>query len=153
MPLYCLDVTYIRCLDPDCTESTQSQLTIANRSSSTRSPIVSVQIVIDPRTNLPVLHLTGWLYPASTSVYMFVACQDVDCDMTKAIYTNYGGARFGLRRPIVSDLFVDDQGTVSAIIRTIHDPTNTTINAVVQMSQMAQVEIDVLTFVKPVSIE
>lgn len=100
-----------------------------------------------------MLHLTGWLYPAGTSVYMFVACQDVDCNMSEAIHTNYGGARFGLTRSIVSDLFVDDQGTVSAIIRTIHDPTNTTVNAVVQMSQTDQAEIDVITFVKPIFIE
>ena len=153
MNLHSLDITYIRCLDPDCNESKQSQLTIANRSSSSRSPIVRVQIVIDPRTNLPVLHLTGWVYPADISVYMFVACQDTDCDMAEANYTNYGGARFGLRRPTVSDLFVDDQGTISAIIRTIHNPTNTTINAVVQLAQTSTAEIDVLTFVKPSPIE
>ncbi|CAF4992835.1 unnamed protein product, partial [Rotaria sp. Silwood1] len=89
------DITYIRCLDPDCTESIQSQLTIANRSSSTRSPIIRVQVVIDPLTDLPVFHLTGSIYPSNVPVYMFVSCPDVECDMSRAIYINYGGARFG----------------------------------------------------------
>ncbi|CAF3087834.1 unnamed protein product [Rotaria sp. Silwood2] len=85
------DITYIRCLDPDCTESIQSQLTIANRSSPTRSPIARVQVVIDPLTDLPVFHLTGSIYPSNVPVYMFVACQNVECDMSRAIYINYGG--------------------------------------------------------------
>ncbi|CAF3513048.1 unnamed protein product [Rotaria sp. Silwood1] len=101
---YCEDITYIRCLDPDCTESIQSQLTIANRSSSTRSPIIRVQVVIDPLTDLPVFHLTGSIYPSNVPVYMFVSCQDVECDMSRAIYINYGGARFGLSRVQVSDV-------------------------------------------------
>jgi hypothetical protein len=111
-----------------------------------------VQVVIDPLTDLPVLHLTGSEYPAGTSVYMFVACQDVACDMSRATYINYGGTRFGLNRAYISDVFVDDQGTVSACIRTVHAPTNKTINAVVQMAQTSQAETDTLTFVEPMMI-
>ena len=145
--MFSLDITYIRCVNPDCTESIQSQLIIANRS-STRTPVTRVQVVIDPLTDLPVFHLTGSTYPSDIPVYMFVACQDIECDMSKAIYINYG-ARFGLKRAIVSDLFVDDEGTVIASINTKYTPTNDTINAVVQMAQSSQAEVDKLTFVEP----
>ena len=142
-----LDITYIHCLDPNCTQSIQSQLTIANRSSS-RSSIIQVQVIIDPRNDLPVFHLTGVIYPSNEAVYMFVACQDVECNMSKAIYVNYG-THFGMDRARVTDLFVDDEGTVTAIIRTIYTSTNDTINAVIQMAESSEAEVDKLTFVEP----
>jgi hypothetical protein len=150
--VFSLDITYIRCLDPDCTESIQSQLTIANRSSPTRSPVARVQVVIDPRTDLPVFHLTGSMYPSNIPLYMFVACQSIDCNMSNAIYINYG-SDLGLNRAQVSDLFVNDEGTVIASIRTIYASTNDTINAVIQMAQSSQADVDKLTFVEPILIK
>ena len=141
------DITYIHCLDPNCTQLIQSQLTIANRSSS-RSSIIQAQVVIDPHNDLPVFHLTGVTYPSSVPVYMFVACQDVECNMSKAVYINYG-MHFGMNRARVTDLFVDDEGTVTAVIRTIYTSTNDTINAVIQMAQSSEPEVDKFTFVKP----
>jgi hypothetical protein len=154
LPIYLIffsDITYIHCLDANCTESIQSQLTIANRSSS-RSSIIQVQVVIDPRNDLPVLHLTGFIYPSDIPVYIFVACQDIDCNMSKAIYIDYG-THFGMNRVRVSDLFVDDQGTVIASIRAIYASTNDTINAVIRMAQSNEAEVDTFTFVKPTLIK
>jgi hypothetical protein len=83
---------------------------------------------------------------------MFVACQDIECNMSKAVYINYG-SHFGLSRVQVSDLFVDDEGTVIASIRAIYTSTNDTINAVVRMSQSSQAEVDTFTFVEPTLIK
>jgi hypothetical protein len=83
---------------------------------------------------------------------MFVACQDIDCNMSKAIYIDYG-THFGMNRVRVSDLFVDDQGTVIASIRAIYASTNDTINAVIRMAQSNQAEVDTFTFVKPTLIK
>ncbi|CAF0813558.1 unnamed protein product [Adineta steineri] len=145
------DITYIRCLDPDCTQSIQSQLTIANRTSLTRTSIARVQVVIDTLTDLPVFHLTGSIYPSNVPIYMFVACQDIDCDMSKAVYIDYG-AHFDLNRVQVSDVFVDDEGTVIASIRAVYTSTNDTINAIVRMAQSSEAEVDRFTFVEPISI-
>ncbi|CAF4069747.1 unnamed protein product [Rotaria sordida] len=70
------DITYIRCLNPDCTESIQSQLTIANRS-STRSPVGQVQVVINPLTDLPVFHVTGSTFPADIPVLTATKFEDL----------------------------------------------------------------------------
>ena len=84
-------------------------------------------------------------------MYTFVVCQDIACDMSRAVSIDYGGARFGLSREYASDVFVDDQGTVSAVIRTVHAPTNMTVSAVVQLALTDQAEIETLTFVEPSS--
>jgi hypothetical protein len=65
---------------------------------------------------------------------MFVACQDIECNMSEA-------------------LFVDDKGTVIASIRAIYTSTNDTINAVVRMAQSSQAEVDTFTFVEPTLIK
>jgi hypothetical protein len=83
---------------------------------------------------------------------MFVACQDIECNMSKAIYIDYG-THFGMNRARVSDLFVDDEGTVIASIRAIYTSTNDTINAVVRMAQSSEAEVDKLTFVEPTLIK
>jgi hypothetical protein len=80
---------------------------------------------------------------------MFVVCQDVQCDMSQAVYVNYGGARFGLSRARVSDVFIDNQGAVIASIRTIYMPTNDTINAIVRMGKSDQTEPETLEIIEP----
>ncbi|CAF1347057.1 unnamed protein product [Adineta ricciae] len=145
------DITYIRCVDPDCTESIQSQLTISNRPSPTRTPIGQVQVVINPLTDLPIFHLTGSIYPTDVPVYMFVVCTNIECNMSEAVYVDYG-AKFGLSRVQVNDLFVDDEGTVIASVRTTYKATNDTINAIVRMALSSEAEVEKLTFVEPVVI-
>ena len=81
--------------------------------------------------------------------FTLIACQDIECDMSKAIYVDYG-ARFGMDNSRVVDLFVDDEGTVIATINTKYITTNDTINAVIRMDQSSQPEVDKLTFVEPI---
>lgn len=139
-------------MNSDCTDSVQSQLTIANRSSPNRSPIGRAQVVIDPSTNLPVFHLTGSTYPEDIPIFMFVACQDIECDMSRAIYVNYGGDRFGLSRSSVCDFFADNQHTMISSCLTKYRPRNETINFIIQMAKTDQPEVDKLTFVQPTSL-
>lgn len=146
--MFPLDITYIRCLDSDCSESIESQLTLTNRTAPTRSSIAKAQVVINPKTDLPVFHLTGSTYPADIPVYMFVACQDIECTMSEATYLDYG-ARFGLKRAQVTDLFVDDEGTAIASVMAVYQPANQTILGVIRMAQSDQPDIEAFTFVKP----
>ncbi|UJR11569.1 hypothetical protein I4U23_015749 [Adineta vaga] len=146
------DITYIHCIDADCTESIQLQLTIPNRPLPTRSPVTKVQVVINPRTDLPIFHLTGSMYPSNIPLYMFVICQTVECNMAEAIYIDYG-AQFGLNELQVSDLFIDDEGTVIASIRAKYKATNDTINAIVRMAQSSEAAVDSLTFIEPILIK
>jgi len=83
---------------------------------------------------------------------MFIICQDIECDMSKATYIDYGN-RFGIGTAQVSDVFVDDQGTVIVSLYTIYRSTNETINAIVRMAKSSQSEVDQLTFVKPILID
>ena len=146
--MFFLDITYIRCLDPDCINSVQSQLKFPTWP-STRSVVSKVQVVFNPLTNLPIFHVTGSVYPSGVSVYKFVICQDIDCDMSRAIFVDYGGTRFKLDRAIVGDLFIDNQGITTASIRTIYLPTNETINVIVRMGLTDDPDIDRMTFVQP----
>ena len=69
--------------------------------------------------------------------------------MSRAIYVDYGGDRFGLRQVQVCDTFADERGIITASFRTIHRPTNETINAIIQMAKTDQAEVNKLTFVEP----
>ena len=82
---------------------------------------------------------------------MFVVCPNIECSMSEAVYVDYG-AKFGLNRVQVNDLFVDDEGTVIASVRTTYKATNDTINAIVRMALSSETEVEKLTFVEPVVI-
>lgn len=107
-----------------------------------------VQIVIDPLTDFPVFHLIANFRP-TISTNLFIVCQDIECDMSKVIYIDYG-IRFGIDKVRLLDLFVDDEGTTIAIFNSIYVPTNDTINAVIRMTQTNEPEVDKLTFVNPI---
>ncbi|CAF1260760.1 unnamed protein product [Didymodactylos carnosus] len=149
------DITYIRCLDPTCSQSNQNQLVVPQLHSASvinKGKIVGtrVQIVIDPKTGLPILHYTGLLYPANIYTYLFIVCQDVDCDMENAIIIDYG-TKMGLQRVAAHDLFIDDQQIVTIAMRVQYQ--NSTVMAFVRMAKSDQPEIEKLTLVEPKATE
>ena len=143
-----LDITHIRCLDPDCKQFTQSQYALPSR--KTERPKlygVKVQHVVDPQTDLPVFHFIGSEYPSDKSLYMFVACADMECtDMSNVI--DYG-ERLGVNKLQVTDVFADKQGVISACSRVNNAKTNETLNLIVRIGRTKEKTSQGLTIVQP----
>ncbi|CAF1085995.1 unnamed protein product [Rotaria sordida] len=126
------DITYIRCLDADCSQSIQSQLTIPSK---TKQRLVGtrVQFVINPKTDLPIFHFTASEYPSNIPVYQFIPCTNVECsDLSEII--DYG-VSLGFNQLRVSEMLVDNQGIVIAALRVNNAITNQTLNAFVRIAQ------------------
>lgn len=147
--MFFLAITYIRCLDPNCTKNIEYQLSVPD---VTRFSVIRAQAVINPITDLPIFHLRTYIDSTKQPTSMFIVCQDIECDMSKATYIDYGN-RFGIGTAQISEVFVDDQGTVIVSLYTIYRSTNETINAVIRMAKSSEPEVDKLTFVKPITIE
>jgi hypothetical protein len=143
-----LAITYIRCLDAECAQSIQHQYAIPSLIDRKTQRIAGIQVqhVIDPRTDLPIFHFVGSEYPSGKSVYIFIACEDIDCSETTNVI-DYG-VRLGINKLRVSDMFVDDQGVVIASSRAKYDKTNQTINLIVRIDRTEQKSTDKLTSVQ-----
>ncbi|CAF0874090.1 unnamed protein product [Rotaria sp. Silwood1] len=142
------DITHIRCLDPDCKQSIQSQYTIPSRIVQ-RPKLFGVQVqhVIDPNTDLPVFHFIASEYPSNKPLYMFIVCGNIECtDMTNIV--DYG-IQLGINQLRVSDVFADDQGTIIACSRVNYIKTNETINLIVRIARTKETRLHELTFVQP----
>ncbi|CAF2503498.1 unnamed protein product [Rotaria sp. Silwood2] len=107
---------------------------------------VQVQHVIDPNTDLPVFHFIASEYPSNKPLYMFIACGNIECtDMTNIV--DYG-IRLGVNQLRVSDVFVDDQGTIIASSRVNYIKTNETMNLIVRIARTKKTKFQRLTFVQ-----
>ncbi|CAF4563721.1 unnamed protein product [Rotaria socialis] len=142
------DITHIRCLDPDCTKSIQSQYVIPSRMTQRQKLYgVQVQHVIDPKTDLPVFHFIGAEYPSNKPLYMFIACGNIECtDMTNIV--DYG-TQLEVNQLRVADVFVDDQGTIIASSRVNYIKTNQTMNLIVRIARMNETKFKELAMVQP----
>jgi len=126
------DITYIRCLDADCSQSIQSQLTLPSKTNR-RLVGTRIQFVINPKTDLPIFHFTASEYPSNIPVYQFIPCTNVECsDLSEVI--DYG-VSLGFNQLRISELLVDNQGIVIAAIRANNAITNQTLNAFVRIAQ------------------
>lgn len=143
-----LDITYIKCLDPDCTQSTEYQYalppTIERKGKLSG---IRVQHVTDLKTDLPVFHFIGSEYPSDKSFYMFIVCENIECSNTTNII-NYGD-RLGVNNLRVADVFVDDQGIIIASSRVNSTKTNETINLIVRIGRTEEKPINQIAFVQP----
>jgi hypothetical protein len=143
-----LDITHIRCLDPDCKKFTQSQYALPSR--KTQRPKlygVKVQHVVDPQTDLPVFHFIGSEYPSDKSLYMLVACADMECtDMSNVV--DYG-ERLDVNKLQVADIFADKQGIISACSLVNNAKTNETMNLIVRVGRTKEKSSKGLTIVQP----
>ena len=127
-----VDITYIRCLDADCSQSIQSQLTLPSKANR-RLVGTRVQFVINPKTDLPIFHFTATEYPSDIPVYQFIPCTNVECsDLSETI--DYG-VRLGFNQLRVSEMLVDNQGIVIAASRVNNAITNQTLNVFVRIAQ------------------
>jgi hypothetical protein len=127
-----LDIIYIRCLDADCSQSIQSQLTLPSKTNQ-RLVGTRVQFVINPKTDLPIFHFTASEYPSNIPVYQFIPCTNIECsDLSEII--DYG-VRLGFNQLRVSEMLVDNQGIVIAALRVNNAITNQTLNAFVRIAQ------------------
>ena len=94
---------------------------------------------------MPVFHIIASEYPSNKPFYIFVACGNIQCtDMSNIV--NYSDA-LGVDRHRVSDVFVDDQGTIIASSRVKYQKTNQTINLIVRIARTNEGLFRGLTFV------